>query len=635
MQGHFEITTYTPIARLPIMTPADPAVKDSWGLVINAALPLIEQVAAGIARVDLTGLTTHTLTVANDGPDEARPAMLVLSGAPTGTCTVTIPSVARIGWVANNTSQTVILATSTAVTNLTIPAGVEFFYSTDGTVVGALNISTLSLLNATGGVLIGNGSTYQAVDSVGTNRALLGIDSSGNTNLFAGGILGWRVLNQAGSAALFSIAPTGAAVFAAGLTVGGTLGVSGATTHTGTTALIGTATAAAGVIAIGLDAGGLNVRYAAATYGAGWRNDDTNTFFLLTPAGAPLGAFSNTLRPFFVNNATGAVTIDGSGVGTTFGGPITASAGINTSQVIYTSGSAFFNNSQGIQMKDAGGTYRWFAYTGSDNWTNQFQTGGIGWRVLNQGGSTTLFSVDTGGSGTFTGNVGCLGIFATNGGTIGGVSLGGGTVAASGNITASGSITASGNIGAAGNINAAGGAFTSATISGNTSGITATYSGVVTCNGNQGFTGFGGVVDGSGTHGGNAIAYSVGISLVAANGVFGAGFFANSDGRLKTEIADITAEAGYDWIARGRPRSYIMDGRPQVGFVAQEEVDRGRGAAVVAIPDDRPLFAESDGYAPAGARLARRYEHDIAYLTAALQGALARISALEAQAAPG
>jgi hypothetical protein len=76
-----------------------------------------------------------------------------------------------------------------------------------------------------------------------------------------------------------------------------------------------------------------------------------------------------------------------------------------------------------------------------------------------------------------------------------------------------------------------------------------------------------------------------------------------------------------------------MDGRASAGFIAQEDVRAGRGAAVGLLPSDDPRFANSDGVAPDGGRLVRNYEHDIAYLTKALQDAMTRIAALEAKAA--
>lgn len=62
-------------------------------------------------------------------------------------------------------------------------------------------------------------------------------------------------------------------------------------------------------------------------YGAFWRNDGTNAYFLLTAAGSPYGSW-NTLRPFTVNNATGNVTI---GTPLTVNTTVTATAYLHSS----------------------------------------------------------------------------------------------------------------------------------------------------------------------------------------------------------------------------------------------------------------------------------------------------------------
>jgi hypothetical protein len=82
---------------------------------------------------------------------------------------------------------------------------------------------------------------------------------------------------------------------------------------------------------------------------------------------------------------------------------------------------------------------------------------------------------------------------------------------------------------------------------------------------------------------------------------------------------------------KGRPRKYTKDGIPGAGFVAQEEIAAGRHEAIGVEKHDDPQFATSDGVAPDGHRFTRNYNHDIAYLTAALQNALTRIAQLEAK----
>lgn len=69
------------------------------------------------------------------------------------------------------------------------------------------------------------------------------------------------------------------------------------------------------------------LRMVRGNYGAFWRNDGTNTYFLLTAAGSPYGSW-NTLRPFTVNNATGNVTI---GTPLTVNNTVTATAYLHSS----------------------------------------------------------------------------------------------------------------------------------------------------------------------------------------------------------------------------------------------------------------------------------------------------------------
>lgn len=617
------MTTYTPIARLPIMIPGDAAVKNSWGTIINQAMPLIEQVAAGNGPISLTGLTTYALTVSNDAADQARQAMLPFTGSPSGPCTVTIPSAARIGWVSNSTTQNIIL-TAGGTGTLTVPPATSFLYSCDGANVTAVNLSPSGTLSAPSGVVIPQGTAYSSVDTGGTARSLMEIFPDNTTNLLMGGATSWRVLNQAGTTALLTILPGGAATFASGLTVtgplsvGGTLNVAGAATLanltvTGVTTFNTTQSTTAGFISNGFDAGGFNARFVGGNYGVGWRNDGANTYLLLTNVNQPLGAF-NTLRPFFVNDATGAVTIDQSGVGTTFGGNLIVG------------GTVIFPNSGGPSGKDTGGVARTMMVYDNANNVAAFAGTSGNWRIVNAAGSAQLLLVDSSGNLNATGSVNAsangnltgAGVVVTNGNISGSLSVGSVTVT-----------SASGVSSPNGNFSGLGAIVTNANI---TSGLTVggggiVANGVINANGSQNFSGSA-YLDGTGAH---VSGFTVGVSIVTALGIGAGGFYSSSDRRLKTDIADIPVTDAYDWIRKARPRTYMMHGRHGAGFIAQEEIDNGRGAAVSILADDRPEFAASDGYAPAGSRMVRRYEHDIAYLTAALQGALERIAALEAR----
>jgi hypothetical protein len=124
--------------------------------------------------------------------------------------------------------------------------------------------------------------------------------------------------------------------------------------------------------------------------------------------------------------------------------------------------------------------------------------------------------------------------------------------------------------------------------------------------------------------------WAVPIGIIASGaGMNAAGFYASSDARIKDRIADISADSAIGWVKAGRPRHYWKEGHPEAGFIAQEEIQNGRGESIIHVPDDRATFAEGDGYAEPGHRLSKNYEHEIAYLTRALQDALTRIEVLE------
>lgn len=92
-----------------------------------------------------------------------------------------------------------------------------------------------------------------------------------------------------------------------------------ATTINSTTISTSTIT---GSVYCNVDSGGFNVRYLSSTYSSGWRNDSVTTYLLLTKSNDPKGSWT-TLRPFYVNNASGAIGIDGTGAGVTLGGALT------------------------------------------------------------------------------------------------------------------------------------------------------------------------------------------------------------------------------------------------------------------------------------------------------------------------
>jgi hypothetical protein len=209
------MTTYTQIARLPQIVPFDPAVKNAWGPPINAAWNAIEQLAAGNGPIDLTGLVSYSVTVANDATDQARQAMLPFVGTTPSPCTVTIPPISRIGWISNATNN-IVTVTAGGTTNLNVPVGVSLLYNVTGNAVSVVPIGFAGNGQISGNLGVIGGLTVGGAGSFGGNVVMAGTLA----------VVGQVVLHalNATSLAVSGNATTGP------LSVTGTLGVSGVVT---------------------------------------------------------------------------------------------------------------------------------------------------------------------------------------------------------------------------------------------------------------------------------------------------------------------------------------------------------------------------------------------------------------------
>jgi hypothetical protein len=103
-------STYSPSLRIELIGEGE---QDGiWGQTTNNNLgELIEQAIAGITTVDVTAANV-TLTSFNGTVDEARSAILVVTGSNAVAREVTIPNEPKTYIVTNNTSQTVGIKTS-------------------------------------------------------------------------------------------------------------------------------------------------------------------------------------------------------------------------------------------------------------------------------------------------------------------------------------------------------------------------------------------------------------------------------------------------------------------------------------------------------------------------------------------
>ena len=168
----------------------------------------------------------------------------------------------------------------------------------------------------------GIGLTINGSGSTGANLKMIGNGSTTPSKTFrvASGL--FSLLNDAGTVGIISGDDSGNITLAGQLTTTGLRATGSGSVSAGL--LVGS------LYSTAFDAGGLNIRTSAGTNpGAGFRNDGTNLYLLLSNPGAPTGGF-NGLRPFTVNLANGKVTVDGTGAGTTFGGLISGPDAILT-----------------------------------------------------------------------------------------------------------------------------------------------------------------------------------------------------------------------------------------------------------------------------------------------------------------
>jgi hypothetical protein len=94
-------------------------------------------------------------------------------------------------------------------------------------------------------------------------------------------------------------------------------------------------------------------------------------------------------------------------------------------------------------------------------------------------------------------------------------------------------------------------------------------------------------------------------------------------------VETIQREVGTEWVLKSRPVTYKMGERFSAGFIAQEQITLGMGGFYHLVDNDT-LPEDGEG-SPAGKQWVGDTISRIAFITAALQDALARIEALEAR----
>ena len=115
-------STYSSSLKLTLIGDGEQA--GTWGSTTNNNLNLVEQALTGVDGIDLTGLTTYTLTSFNGTTDESRNAVLLFIGTPSATVTISAPLQNKFYIVKNGTGQTITMSASGGAISISIPAGV-------------------------------------------------------------------------------------------------------------------------------------------------------------------------------------------------------------------------------------------------------------------------------------------------------------------------------------------------------------------------------------------------------------------------------------------------------------------------------------------------------------------------------
>ena len=169
------MSTYSPSLRIELI--ASGAQSGTWGVTTNNNLgDLIEQAIAGVTTVDVTGADV-TLTALNGITDQARSAVLNVTGSNVVTRNIIIPNNPKVYIVTNNTSQIVGIKTASGAA-FSCAAGTQTTLYCDGSdvVKGPVNIAYSGAL--TGGTASFTSVTYSGALTGGT-ADFTNIDYSG------------------------------------------------------------------------------------------------------------------------------------------------------------------------------------------------------------------------------------------------------------------------------------------------------------------------------------------------------------------------------------------------------------------------------------------------------------------------
>ena len=150
----------------------------TWGNTTNLNFDILDRLTNGVGAITLSG-TTHTLTTSDGALSDGQYRVLVLSGSPSGTNTITVaPNDSQKFYVVkNNSGQSAIFSQGSGA-NVTVANGNTAFIYCDGAGSGAAVVDLTATIPATGSLLAAN--NLSDVANVGTSRTNLGVAIGSN-----------------------------------------------------------------------------------------------------------------------------------------------------------------------------------------------------------------------------------------------------------------------------------------------------------------------------------------------------------------------------------------------------------------------------------------------------------------------
>jgi hypothetical protein len=151
-------STYTTNSGIELITTGEQS--GTWGTTTNTNLSIIDRLVNGVGTITLSG-TTHTLTTSDGTLSDGQYAVLVFSGSPSGTNTVTVaPNDAQHLYIVKNSSGQSVVLTQGSGGDVTVANGDTKVVYCDGAGAGAVVVDitadfAMSSVNITGGSITG------------------------------------------------------------------------------------------------------------------------------------------------------------------------------------------------------------------------------------------------------------------------------------------------------------------------------------------------------------------------------------------------------------------------------------------------------------------------------------------------